>query len=102
MQYDVPKNSSEITNGLVDIDSQIACADNQSPPGGIMRSLLTWNIQGGGKRIPAIMSTLIEHNADVLVLTEYRGTSACRELGSQLSAGGWAYQFSCGLSGSGH
>jgi len=58
-----------------------------------MRSLLTWNIQGGGKRIAAIMSTLIQHDADVLVLTEYRGTSACRELGSQLSARGWTYQF---------
>jgi hypothetical protein len=55
----------------------------------MMRSLLTWNIRGGGKRIAAIISTLQQHDADVLVLTEYCGTGACRELSSALSAQGW-------------
>lgn len=59
-----------------------------------MRSLLTWNIQGGGRRIAAIMFTLNQHEADVLVLTEYRRTSAGRELSSELSVQGWTYQFS--------
>lgn len=35
--------------------------------------LATWNIRaGGGKRIPAISSALIEERADILVLTEFR------------------------------
>ncbi len=48
--------------------------------------LLAWNIrQGGGSRLPAIAAAIARHDADVLVLSEYRGGDAalrlCEELG---------------------
>ena len=36
--------------------------------------LLAWNIrQGGGARLAAIAEALARHDADILVLSEYRG-----------------------------
>ena len=43
--------------------------------------LLAWNIrQGGGSRLPAICKALTRHDADVLVLSEYRGGDAALRL----------------------
>lgn len=55
--------------------------------------LLTWNILHGGgpRRVPAIALALLEHNADAIVLTEWR-----RNRGGQLAAvladHGWSHQ----------
>jgi hypothetical protein len=36
--------------------------------------LLAWNIrQGGGTRLPRITAAIAEHEADVLIISEYRG-----------------------------
>lgn len=57
--------------------------------------VLTWNILHGGgpRRLPDIVLALLEHDADVVVLTEYR-----RTLGGQLRGvlddHGWRYQVS--------
>jgi len=46
--------------------------------------ILTWNIRaGGGVRVPGILAALAAHDADVLVLTEYRDGDA----GTRLRAG---------------
>ena len=43
--------------------------------------LLAWNIrQGGGARLPAICEALRRHDADVLVISEYRGGDAALRL----------------------
>ena len=43
--------------------------------------VLTWNIRaGGGSRLPRIAAALEAHQADVLVLTEYRTGAAGQEL----------------------
>ena len=43
--------------------------------------LLTWNIrQGGGSRLDRIAATLARHDADTVVLTEYRGAAAGQRL----------------------
>jgi hypothetical protein len=43
--------------------------------------ILTWNIRaGGGTRLPRIGAALAVHNADVLVLTEYRSGEAGQRL----------------------
>ena len=46
--------------------------------------LLAWNIrQGGGSRLPRITEALKRHDADIVVLSEYRGgTSALRLCGA--------------------
>jgi|SRR5215472_11388660 len=53
--------------------------------------LLSWNIQqGGGKRLPKIIRTIIAHDPDVIALTEYRtrsGATIC----DALKARGWRY-----------
>jgi hypothetical protein len=41
--------------------------------------LLTWNIrQGGGSRLPRIADALKRHDADIVVLSEYRGARFTR------------------------
>jgi len=36
--------------------------------------LLAWNIrQGGGSRLPRIAEALKRHDADIVILSEYRG-----------------------------
>ena len=43
--------------------------------------LLAWNIrQGGGTRLPLITEALMRHDADVLVLSEYRGGDSALRL----------------------
>lgn len=54
--------------------------------------LLAWNIrQGGGKRLPAIIAALLRHDADVLVLSEYRGGDSALRLRAALAAAGYPY-----------
>lgn len=54
--------------------------------------LLAWNIrQGGGSRLPAIAEALIRHDADVLVLSEYRGGDSALRLREMLERLGYRY-----------
>src|SRR5215468_9546117 len=57
---------------------------------GAMR-LLAWNIrQGGGSRLPRIAEALKRHDAEIVVLSEYRGgPSASRLSGVLHSLGYW-------------
>jgi len=42
-----------------------------------MTKILTWNLRhgGGSRRTPAIVLTLLEHQADIVILTEFRRTT---------------------------
>ena len=52
--------------------------------------LLAWNIrQGGGTRLPAIAAALSRHEADILVLSEYRGGDSAERLRAALGAFGY-------------
>ena len=52
--------------------------------------LLAWNIrQGGGSRLAGIMAALARHDADVLVLSEYRGGDSAVRLRAALTALGY-------------
>jgi exodeoxyribonuclease III len=54
--------------------------------------LLAWNIrQGGGSRIARIADALTRHEADILVLSEYRGGDSATRLLEALSTLGYAY-----------
>lgn len=54
--------------------------------------LLAWNIrQGGGARLAAIAAALARHDADVLVLSEYRGGEAALRLREMLAALGYRH-----------
>jgi exodeoxyribonuclease III len=54
--------------------------------------LLAWNIrQGGGSRLARIADTLARHEADVLVLSEYRGGEAAARLRAALAFLGYRY-----------
>jgi exodeoxyribonuclease III len=54
--------------------------------------LLAWNIrQGGGSRLARITAALAEHDADVLVLSEYRGGDSAERLRAALAALGYSY-----------
>ena len=54
--------------------------------------LLAWNIrQGGGSRLAAIAAALVEHDADILVLSEYRGGDSARRLLEMLAARGYRH-----------
>lgn len=54
--------------------------------------LLTWNIRaGGGSRIPAIGAALAPHEADVLVLTEYRDGPSVLALHAELERLGYKF-----------
>jgi exonuclease III len=54
--------------------------------------LLAWNIrQGGGSRLPAIAAALARHEADVLVLSEYRGGDAALRLCEALERLGYTH-----------
>jgi exodeoxyribonuclease III len=54
--------------------------------------LLAWNIrQGGGSRLARITDALTRHEADVLVLSEYRGGAPATRLLGALSTLGYAY-----------
>jgi exodeoxyribonuclease-3 len=54
--------------------------------------LLAWNIrQGGGTRLPAIAEALARHEADVLVLSEYRGGDSALRLREALERRGYPH-----------
>jgi len=54
--------------------------------------LLAWNIrQGGGKRLPAIISAIERHEADVLIISEYRGGDSGERLRAALAAIGYMH-----------
>ena len=54
--------------------------------------LLAWNIrQGGGSRLARITDALTRHEADVLVLSEYRGGASATRLLGALNTLGYAY-----------
>jgi exodeoxyribonuclease-3 len=54
--------------------------------------LLAWNIRaGGGARLARICAALALHDADVLVLSEYRGGEAGARLRDALAAVGYRY-----------
>jgi exodeoxyribonuclease III len=54
--------------------------------------LLAWNIrQGGGTRLPRIAAALAQHEADVLVLSEYRGGDSAARLRAALAPLGYVH-----------
>jgi exodeoxyribonuclease III len=54
--------------------------------------LLAWNIrQGGGSRLARIADALARHEADILVLSEYRGGEAAGRLRAALALLGYGY-----------
>jgi exodeoxyribonuclease-3 len=54
--------------------------------------LLAWNIlQGGGSRLAGIVAALVRHDADVLVLSEYRGGESAARLRAALALAGWRH-----------
>ena len=57
--------------------------------------ILGWNIRsGGGVRVQGIFQQLVEWDADILVLSEFRGTSASQSLSLMLRDAGWLHQVS--------
>jgi exodeoxyribonuclease-3 len=54
--------------------------------------LLAWNIrQGGGSRVPRIADALARHEADILILSEYRGGEAAGRLRAALAHLGYRF-----------
>ena len=54
--------------------------------------LLAWNIRhGGGARLPAITQALARHEADILVISEYRGGDSANRLRAALVASGYLH-----------
>jgi len=54
--------------------------------------LLAWNIrQGGGSRLPRIAEALARHDADILILSEYRGGAAAALLCQALKPLGYRH-----------
>src|SRR5207248_2804823 len=54
--------------------------------------LLAWNIrQGGGTRLSRIVAAIAQHEADVLVISEYRGGDSGVRLRAALAAIGYAH-----------
>ena len=55
--------------------------------------VLAWNIrQGGGARLPAIIAALAPHEADILVISEYRGGDSANRLRTALRELGYSHQ----------
>jgi len=51
---------------------------------------MAWNIrQGGGTRLPRITAAIAEHEADVLIISEYRGGESGERLRIALAALGY-------------
>jgi exonuclease III len=54
--------------------------------------VFAWNIrQGGGARLPRIADALRRHDADILVLSEYRGGASGDRLRASLETLGYGY-----------
>src|SRR5438132_3381033 len=59
--------------------------------------LLAWNIrQGGGSRLPRIADALRRQDADILVLSEYRGGPSAPRLRADLQALGYRHATALG------
>jgi exonuclease III len=57
--------------------------------------LLAWNIRhGGGARLPVIIAALARHEADLLVISEYRGGDSGARLRAALALSGYEHQTS--------
>lgn len=58
--------------------------------------VLTWNIRHGGKKkeLNNITESLVTHNADLIVLTEFRETLNGSVISKQLFDKGWQHQYS--------
>jgi exodeoxyribonuclease-3 len=57
--------------------------------------VIAWNIRaGGGVRVDDIFQQLLEWDADVVALSEFRGTAASQSLAEMLRHAGWSYQVS--------
>jgi exonuclease III len=57
--------------------------------------LLAWNIRhGGGARLPAIGQALARHEADILIISEYRGGDSANRLRAALAGLGYPHQTS--------
>jgi exodeoxyribonuclease III len=55
--------------------------------------LLAWNIRhGGGARLAAITEALARHEADILIISEYRGGDSASRLRAALAASGYRHQ----------
>ncbi len=55
--------------------------------------LLAWNIrQGGGARLAAIAEALARHEADILIISEYRGGDSANRLRTALAVLGYRHQ----------
>lgn len=59
-----------------------------------MLKILSWNIrQGGGSRVRAIAQRLVDSQAQILVLSEYRNNESGIQLRTLLLKGGYRYQY---------
>lgn len=56
--------------------------------------LMTWNIRHGGSNVANITGSLLYHQADIIVLTEFRVNTVGRQLCLSLADSGWQYQAS--------
>ena len=57
--------------------------------------IVSWNIRaGGGKRITGIYQQLLQWQADIIALSEFRGTPPSQGLTAQLAEAGFSYQLS--------
>lgn len=55
--------------------------------------IITWNIRhGGGARINRIIDRIQSHNADILVITEYRNNTKGKELKNNLAENDYKFQ----------
>ena len=55
--------------------------------------ILTWNIRHGGRRrLEAILDRLFRHDADIIVLTEFRNNDAGEKIQEQLDTAGWEHR----------
>jgi len=55
--------------------------------------VLAWNIrQGGGARLAAIAEALARHEADILIISEYRGGESANRLRAALAVLGYRHQ----------
>lgn len=56
----------------------------------------TWNIRHGGKKseIDNIIKSFKRHNADIIVVTEFRENDNAEKIKNDLKQSGWIYQFS--------
>jgi len=55
--------------------------------------ILAWNIrQGGGARLSAIIAALARHDAEILVISEYRGGDSAARLRAALATAGYRHQ----------